>query len=46
MYYKSSLPLNVIDVSYPQECTNFEVKISYKTRNFGSLSRSPRQTWF
>ena len=27
LYYKCSLPLKVIDVSYLQECINFEVKI-------------------
>ena len=39
LYYKCSLPLKVIDVSY-----NFEVKISDKTCNFVSLYRSPSQT--
>ena len=33
----------VIDVSYLQECINFEVKIGDKTRNLVSLYRSPSQ---
>ena len=44
LYYKCSLPLKVIDVSYLQECINFQVKIGDKTRNFVSLYRSPSQT--
>ena len=44
LYYKCSLPLKVIDVSYLQECINFEVKIGDKTCNFVSLYRSPGQT--
>ena len=44
LYYKSSLPLKVIDVSYLQECINFEVKIGEKTCNFVSLYRTPSQT--
>ena len=34
----------VIDVSYLQECINFEVKIGGETRNLVSLYRSPSQT--
>ena len=44
LYYKFSLPLKVIDVSYLQECINFEVKIGGETRNLVSLYRSPSQT--
>ena len=44
LYYKCSLPLKVINVSYLQECINFEVKIGDKTRNFVSLYRSLSQT--
>ena len=44
LYYKCSLPLKVIDVSYLQECINFKVKIGDKTCNFLSLYRSPSQT--
>ena len=38
------LKVIVIDVSYLQECINFEVKIGNKTCNFVSLYRSPSQT--
>ena len=44
LYYKCSLPLKVRNVSYLQECINFEVKISDKTCNFVSHYRSPSQT--
>ena len=44
LFYKCSLPLKVIDVSYRNECINFEVKIGDKTCNFVSLCRSPSQT--
>ena len=44
LYSKCSLPLKVTDVSYLQECINFEVKIGDKTRNFVNLYRSPSQT--
>ena len=44
LYYKCNLPLKVIDVSYPKECINFEVKIGDKTCNFVSLYTSPSQT--
>ena len=44
LHYKCSLPLKVIDISYLQECINFEVKIGDKTCNFLSLYRSPSQT--
>ena len=41
--YKCLLPLKVIDVSYLQECINFEVQTGSKTWNFVSLYRSPSQ---
>ena len=52
LYYKCSLRLKVINVSYLQECIfeciiqecNFEIKIGNKTCNFASLYRSPSQT--
>ena len=44
LYYKCSLPLKVIDVSYLQECISFEVKIGDKIYNFVSLYGSPSQT--
>ena len=43
-YYKCSVPLKVIDVSYLPECISFEIKIGDKTYNFVSLCRSPSQT--
>ena len=43
LYYKCSLPLKVIEVSYLKECIIFEVKIGDKTCNFVSLYRSPSQ---
>ena len=43
-YYECLLPLNVIDISYLQECINFVVKIGSKICNFVSLYRSPSQT--
>ena len=44
LYYKCSLPLKVIDISYLHECINFEIKTGDKTCNFVSLYRSPSQT--
>ena len=44
LYYKYSVLLKVMDVSYLYECINFEVKIGNKTCNFISLYRSPIQT--
>ena len=43
LYYKCSFSMKVIDVSYLQECINFEVKINDKTCNFVSLYSSPSQ---
>ena len=43
LYYKCSLPLKVIDISYLQEHINFEVKVGDKTCNLDSLYRSPSQ---
>ena len=44
LYYKCSIPLKVIDVSYLHKCINFEVKIGGKACNFISLYRSTSQT--
>ena len=44
LYYKCSLPLKVVDVSYLQECINFEVKTGEKTCNFVSYYKSSSQT--
>ena len=43
LYKKCSLPLKVIDVSYLQECINFEVTVGNKMCNFVSLYRFPSQ---
>ena len=44
LYYKCLLPPKVTDVSFLQECINFEVKIADKTCNFVSLYRYTSQT--
>ena len=44
LYYNCSLPLKVIDVSYLQECINFEINNDDETCNFVSLYRSPSKT--
>ena len=43
IYFKNSLPLNVLDIQLLQECINFEIKIADKTCNFISLYRSSSQ---
>ena len=43
LYQKCLLPLKVTDVSYIQECINFDVKIGDETCEFVSLSRSPKK---
>ena len=40
IYFKNSLPLNVLDIQLLQECINFEIKIADETCNFISLYRS------
>ena len=40
---EDALSLEVIDVSYLQECINFEVKIGDKAFKFVSFYRSPSQ---
>ena len=40
LYYKCLLPLKVIDVSYLQECINFEVKIGVKTFKFENFIKN------
>ena len=44
LYYKCLLHLKVIDVSYFQECINFEVTFGVKTCRFVGVCRSPSQT--
>ena len=43
VYYKECLPLKILDITYLQECLNFEIKIRRKTCNFVCLCRSPSQ---
>ena len=44
IYYKSALPLRVLDIYYLQESICFELKIGDKLCNFISLYRSPSQS--
>ena len=44
IYYNISLPLNVKNIRYLQECINFEIKIKDKLCNFITLYRSPNQS--
>ena len=43
IYYKTSLPLRVIDICFLQECIIVEMIIGDKQCNFVALSRSPSQ---
>ena len=43
VYYKECLPLKTLDITYLQECLNFEIKIRRKTCNFVCLYRYPSQ---
>ena len=44
IYYKSFLPLSILNVQLLQESICFELKIGGKTCNFLSLYRSPSQS--
>ena len=44
IYYKSSLPLRVINIGYLHECLSFELQIGDKICNFLALYRSPSQS--
>ena len=44
LYYKSCLPLRVLNISCLKECLNFELKIGDKSCNFIALCRSPNQS--
>ena len=44
VYYKTSLPLKLLDIKYLQECINFEVIIGDNLCSFVMLYRSPSQT--
>ena len=41
LYYKTCLPLRVLDIQYLNECINFELKIGDKLCTFDVLYRSP-----
>ena len=43
LYYKSFLPLKLIDVNYSNGCISFELRIGRKVCKFVSLYRSPSQ---
>ena len=43
VYYKSSLPLRILNISNLDECINFEVSIANKICRFIDLYRSPSQ---
>ena len=44
IYYKSSLPLRVINIGYLHKCLSFELQIVDKICNFVALCRSPNQS--
>ena len=44
LYYKSYLPLRVLNINYLIECPNFELKIGDKSYTFIAIYRSPRQS--
>ena len=43
IYYETSLPLNVLDIHYLQECRNFAMRFGEKVCNSICLYRSPNQ---
>ena len=44
VYYKTSLPLKLLDIKYLQECINLELIIGDNLCSFIILYRSPSQT--
>ena len=44
IYYKSYLPLRIIDINYLNECVRFELMVGDKLCNFIALYRSPSQS--
>ena len=44
IYYKSYLPLRIININYLNECVRFELILSDKLCNFIALYRSPSQS--
>ena len=43
IYYKSTLPLRILNILNLDECINFDVSIANKTLSFIQLYRSPSQ---
>ena len=43
IYYKSYLPLRIIDINYLNKCVRFELMVGDKLCNFIALYRSPSQ---
>ena len=46
VYYKTSLPLKLLDIKYLQECINLELIIRDNLFSFIILYRSPSQTYY
>ena len=44
IYYKSYLPLRIININYLNECVRFELMVGDKLCNFIALYRSPSQS--
>ena len=44
IYYKESLPIKILNISYLQECICFDLKIGSKFCTIVSLYRSPSQS--
>ena len=44
IYYKSYLPLRIININYLNECVRFELMVGDKLCNFAALYRSPSQS--
>ena len=44
IYYKSYLPLRIIDINYLNDCVRFELMVGDKLCNFIVLYRSPSQS--
>ena len=44
IFYRTNLPLRVLNISYLSECISFEISIGNKVRRFIHLYRSPSQT--
>ena len=44
IYYRNSLPLQILGIHYLQECINFEIMVGGKLCRFVSLYRSQNQS--